>query len=81
MVNAEIRLIILFVAKVGEALCQKSAKTRPRADYGADHELLVAKFRLNLKKVGKTIRQFRYDLHHIPYDYTVTNRLTIDYSL
>ena len=81
MVNTEIRLIIFFVAKVEEALCQKSAKTRPRVVYGSDHELLIAKFRLKLKKVGKTTRPFRYNLNHIPYDYTVTNRLTIDYSL
>ena len=52
----------------GEALIP-SAKTRPGADYGSDHELL-AKFRLKLKKVGKTTRPFRYDLHQIPYDYT-----------
>ena len=46
------------------------------ADYGSDHELLIAKFRLKLKKVGKTTRPFRYDLNQIPYDYTleVTNR-------
>ena len=46
------------------------------ADYGTDHELLIAKFRLKLKKVGKTTRPFRYDLNQIPYDYTVevTNR-------
>ena len=45
-------------------------------DCGSDHQLLIAKFRLILKKVGKTIRPFRYDLHQIPYDYTVemTNR-------
>ena len=41
------------------------------ADYGLDHELLIAKFRLKLKKVGKTTRPFRYDLNQIPYDYTV----------
>ena len=46
----------------------QSAKTRPGADYGSDHELLIAKFRLKLKKVGKTTRQFRYDLNQIPYD-------------
>ena len=52
------------------------AKTRPRADYGSGHELLIAKFRLKLKKVGKTTGPFRYDLNQIPYDYTVelTNR-------
>ena len=41
------------------------------ADCGSDHELLIAKFRLKLKKVGKTTRPFRYDLNQIPYDYTV----------
>ena len=40
-------------------------------DCGSDHELLIAKFRFKLKKVGKTPRSFRYDLNHIPYDYTV----------
>ena len=54
----------------------QSAKTRPRSDSGIDHELLIAKFRLKLKKIGKTTRPFRYDLNQIPYDYTVklTNR-------
>ena len=54
----------------------QSAKTRLGADCGSDHELLIAKFRLKLKKVGKTTRSFRYDLNQIPYDYTVemTNR-------
>ena len=54
----------------------QSAKTRPGADCGSDHELLIAKFRLKLEKVGKTTRPFRYDLNQIPYDYTVevTNR-------
>ena len=53
----------------------QSTKTRPGADYGSDHELLT-KFRLELKKVGKTARLFRYDLNQIPYDYTeeVKNR-------
>ena len=49
----------------------QSAKTRLGADCGLDHELLIAKFRLNLKKVEKTTRPFRYDLNQIPYDYTV----------
>ena len=55
----------------------QSAKTRPGADCGSDQELLIAKFRLKLKKVGETTRPFRYDLNHIPYDYRVevTNRL------
>ena len=52
----------------------QSAKTRPGADCGSDNELLIAKFRLKLKKVGKTIRPFRYDLNQIPYDYTVEMR-------
>ena len=54
----------------------QSAKTRPGADCGSDHELLIAKFRLKLKKVGKTTRPFRYDLNQIPYHHTVevTNR-------
>ena len=47
------------------------SKTRPRADCGSDHELLIAKFRLKLKKVGKTNRPFRYDQNQIPYDYLV----------
>ena len=48
-----------------------SAKTRPGADWGSYHELLIAKFRLKLKKVGKTTRPFRYDLNQIPHAYTV----------
>ena len=54
----------------------QSAKTRLGADCSSDHELLIAKFRLKLKKVGKTTRPFRYDLNQILYDYTVevTNR-------
>jgi len=52
----------------------QSAKTRPGADCGSDHELLIAKFRLKLKKVGKTTRPFRYDLNQIPYTVEVRNR-------
>ena len=52
----------------------QSAKTRPGADCGSDHELLIAKFRLKLKKVGKTTRSLRYDINQIPYDYTVEVR-------
>ena len=52
----------------------QSAKTSPGADCGSDHELLIAQFRLRLKKVGKTTRPFRYDLNQIPYDYTVEVR-------
>ena len=50
------------------------SKPRPGADSGSDHELLIAKFRLKLKKVGKTPRLFMYDLNQIPYDYTVEVR-------
>ena len=50
------------------------SKNTPGADCGSDHELLIAKFRLKLKKVGKTTRPFRYDLNQIPYDYTVEVR-------
>ena len=49
-------------------------QTRPGADCGSDHELLIAKFRLKLKQVGKTTRPFRYDLNQIPYDHTVEVR-------
>ena len=65
MANTEIRLIIFFAAKCGEAL-QSQQK----------HKHLIAKFRLKLKKVGKTTRPFMYELNQIPYDYTlkVTNR-------
>ena len=52
----------------------QSAKTRPGAGCGSDHELLFAKLRLKLKKVGKTTRPFKYDLNQIPYDYTVEVR-------
>ena len=50
------------------------SKNKTGADYGSDHELLIAKFRLKWKKVGKTTRPFRYDLNQIPYDYTVEVR-------
>ena len=73
MVNTEIRLIIFFAAKDGEALYSQQ-KTRLGADCGADHELLISKYRLKLKKVGKTTRPFRYDLNQIPSDYTVEVR-------
>ena len=53
------------------------SKNKTGSDCGSDHELLIAKFRLKLKKVGKTTRSFKYDLNLIPFDYTVevTNRL------
>ena len=49
-------------------------KIRPKTDCGSDHEFLIAKFSLKLKKVGKTTRPFRYELNQIPYDYTVEMR-------
>ena len=52
----------------------QSAKTRLGANCGSDHELLIAKFRLKLKKIGKTTRPFRYDINQIPYDYTLKVR-------
>ena len=73
MVNTKIRLIIFFAAKDGDVLYSQQ-KTRPGTDCGSDHQLLIAKFRLKLKKVRKTTRPFRYDLDQIPYDYTVEVR-------
>ena len=73
MVNTEIRLIIFLAAKDGEALYSQQKQDR-EADCVSDHELLIAKFRLKLKKVEKTTRPFRYDLNQIPYDYTVEMR-------
>ena len=67
MVSTKIRLIILFAAKDGEALYSQQKQDQ-------DHELLITKFRLKLKKVGKTARPLRYDLNQIPYDYTVEVR-------
>ena len=63
-------MIIFFAAKDGESSVQ-SAKTRLGDDCGSDHELLITKFRLKLKKVRKTARPFRYDLNQIPYHYRV----------
>ena len=78
MVDTEIRLIIFFAAKDGEAVYSQQKK-RLEADCGSDHELLIAKFRLKLKKVGETSRPFKYDLNQIPYGYTVevTNRFKV----
>ena len=55
----------------------QSSKTRPGTDCGSDHELLIAKFRLKLKNVGKTTRPFMYDLNQIPYEYTLEVRNTL----
>ena len=65
MVNTKIRLIIFFADDDGKLYIVR--KIRPGADYGSDHELLIATFRLKLKKVGKTARPFRDDLQQIPY--------------
>ena len=72
MVITEIRLIILCTQRLRSSI--QSAKTRPGADCGSGHELLIAKFRLKLKKVGKTTRPFRYDLNQIPYNYALEVR-------
>ena len=71
MVNTEIRLI--FLQPKMEKL-YTVRKSRPGADCGSDHELLIAKFRLKFKKVGETTRQLRYDLNQIPYNYTVEGK-------
>ena len=68
MVNTKIRLVIFLAAKDGEALYRQQKQNR---ELTVAHELLIAKFRLKLKKVEKTTRPFRYDLNQIPYDYTV----------
>ena len=72
MVNTEIRRSIFFAAKGGEA--PYSVQKHDGELTGSDHEILIAKFRLKWKKVGKTTRQFRYDLSQIPDDYTVEVR-------
>ena len=75
MVNTEIRLIIFFAAKDGETLYSQQNQDQELTVAQIMNSLFV-KFRLKLKKVGKTTRSFRYDLNQIPYDYTVevTNR-------
>ena len=75
MVNTKIRLTIFFAGKDGEALYSQQKQDRELTQIcGSDHELLITKFRLKLKKVGKTARPFRYNLNQIPYDYTVEVR-------
>ena len=73
MVNTEIRLI-LCSQRWRSSIQSAKKKKRLGADWGSDHELLIAKFRLKLKKVGETTRPFKYDLNQIPYDYTVEVR-------
>ena len=72
MVNTKIRLIIFLQTKMESSI--QSSKTRPGADCSSDHALLIAKFGLKLKKVGKTTTPFRYELNQIPYDDTVEVR-------
>ena len=72
MVNTEIRLVIFFAAKGGDAAY--SVQKQDEQLTGSDHELFIVKFRLKLKKVGKTTRQFRYDINQIPDDYIVEVR-------
>ena len=70
MVNTKIRLMIFFTTKDGKTVYSQQ-KARLGADCVLDHELLIAKFRLTVKKVEKTTRPFTYDLNKISYDYTV----------
>ena len=69
MVNTEIRLTMFFAAKHEEALYSQQKQDLELT--GSDHGLIIARFRLKLKKVGKTTRPFKYNLNQIPYDYTV----------
>ena len=66
MVNTKIRLIIFFAVEDGETLYSQQKQDQELT--GSDHKLLIAKFRLKLKKVGKTTKPFRYDINQIPYD-------------
>ena len=76
MVNTKIRLIIFFAAQNGEALYSQQKQDWELTVAHIMNLLLIVKFRLKLKKVGKTTRPFRYDINQIPYNYTVevTNR-------
>ena len=78
MVNTKIRLIIFFAAKDGEALYSQQKQDQELT--GSDHKLLIAKFRLKLKRLGKTARPFRYDLNQIPYDYTLVAISSVQFS-
>ena len=66
------RLIIFFATKDGEALYSQQKQDQELT--GSNHELFITKFRLKLKKAGKTARPFRYDLNQVPYDYTMEMR-------
>ena len=67
-------IILLYYLQQRWRRSIQSEKTRPGDDCGSDHELLIAKFRLTLMKVGKTTKTFMYDLNQVPYDYTVEVR-------
>ena len=71
MVNTKIRLIIFSAAKDGEAQYSQQKQDLELTNCGSDHEVLMAKFKSELKKVGETTWIFRYDLNQIPYDYRV----------
>ena len=79
MVNNKIRLIISFAAKYGKSLYAQQKQEQELT--GSDHELLIAKFRLKLKKVGKTTRPFRCDLNRIPYDYRMEETNRFNYQI
>ena len=71
MVNIKIRLIIFFAAKDGETLYSQQKQDQELTVAQIMNSFLIAKFRLKLRKVGKTTRPFRYDLSQIPYNYIV----------
>ena len=75
MVNTEIQ-VMFFITKDGEVLGSQEKQDMELAWPHSDHQLLIVKFRLQLKKIGKTTRLFKYDLNQIPHDYTeeVMNR-------
>ena len=72
MVNTKVRLIMSLQPKMEKLYTVSKNKTIE--DCGSDHELLIAKFRLKLKKVGKITRPFRCDLNQIPYDYSESEK-------
>jgi len=74
MLNTEIKSITFFVAEDGVRSCIQSAKTRPGADCGSDHQLPIAKLRFKLKNTGKNTRPARYDLNKIPNEFALDLR-------